>query len=234
MLSAGKSWSASAERIRIGTRRGLALSRGRLEAFSDAVLAVAITLLALNLAVGGPGHGPLLRQLGQHWPSFVAYLISFFIIGIVWVNHHALVQTIASVDRTLLFLNLVFLLFVVLIPFATATMAQYLTRGGQDAQVAMALYGVVLEGMGGSFAAMFGWMLYRGATYEALSREARRAIWSRFSLGALAYLVAIAVAFVSAPAALAIIGLVAVYYVVERTPSFAESSSSAEGGDQAQ
>jgi hypothetical protein len=81
---------------------------------------------------------------------------------------------------------------------------------------------------------MFGWMLYRGATYEALSKEARRAIWSRFSLGALAYLVAIAVAFVSAPAALAIIGLVAVYYVVERTPSFAESSSSAEGGDQAQ
>ncbi len=197
------------------------MSRGRLEAFSDAVLAVAITLLALNLAVGGPGHGSLLRQLGQHWPSFVAYLISFFIIGIVWVNHHALVQTIASVDRTLLFLNLVFLLFVVLIPFATATMAQYLTRGGQDAQVAMALYGVVLEGMGGSFAAMFGWMLYRGATYEALSREARRAIWSRFSLGALAYLVAIAVAFVSAPAALAIIGL-------------ESSSSSAEGRDPGQ
>jgi uncharacterized membrane protein len=139
------------------------------------------------------------------------------------------------VDRTLLFLNLVFLLFVVLIPFATATMAQYLTRGGQDAQVAMALYGVVLEGMGGSFAAMFGWMLHRGETYEALSREARRAIWSRFSFGALAYLVAIAVAFVSAPAALAIIGLVAVYYVVERTPSFAESSSSsAEGRDPGQ
>jgi uncharacterized membrane protein len=210
------------------------LSRGRLEAFSDAVLAVAITLLALNLAVGGPGHGPLLRQLGQHWPSFVAYLISFFIIGIVWVNHHALVQTLASVDRTLLFLNLVFLLFVVLIPFATATMAQYLTSGGQDAQVAMALYGVVLEGMGGSFAAMFGWMLYRGSTYQALSREARRAIWSRFSVGALAYLVAIAVAFISAPAALAIIGLVAVYYVVERTPMFAETPSSAEGRDHRQ
>ncbi|TMG41186.1 MAG: DUF1211 domain-containing protein, partial [Chloroflexi bacterium] len=64
------------------------MDRGRLEAFSDGVIAVAITLLALNLAVAGPGHGSLLQQLGEHWPSFVAYVISFFVIGIVWVNHH--------------------------------------------------------------------------------------------------------------------------------------------------
>ncbi len=99
------------------------MDRGRLEAFSDGVFAVAITLLALNLFVAGPGHGPLLRQLADHWPSFVAYLISFFMIGVIWVNHHALVRNIAAVDRTLLFLNLALLLFVVLIPFATGTMA---------------------------------------------------------------------------------------------------------------
>src|SRR5882724_5256532 len=204
----------------------MALNRGRLEAFSDGVLAVAITLLALNLAVEGPGHGPLLGQLGQRWPSFVAYVISFFIIGIVWVNHHALVQNIAALDRTLLFLNLVFLLFVVLIPFATATMAQYLLSGDQDAHVAMALYGVVLEGMGVSFAAMFGWMLHREAMYGTVPREARRAIWSRFSVGSIMYLLAIALAFVSAPAALAMIGLVALYYIFERTPSVARPEPS--------
>ncbi len=99
------------------------MDRGRLEAFSDGVFAVAITLLALNLAVAGTGHGPLLHQLGEHWPSFIAYLISFFTIGIIWVNHHALVRSIAVVDRTLLFLNLLLLLFVVVIPFATATLA---------------------------------------------------------------------------------------------------------------
>src|SRR5215831_8382274 len=104
-----------------------AVDRGRLEAFSDGVFAVAITLLALNLFVAGPGHGPLVRQLGDHWPSFVAYLISFFTIGVIWVNHHALMRNVAAVDRTLLFLNLVLLLFVVLIPFATGTMAEYVT-----------------------------------------------------------------------------------------------------------
>ena len=55
------------------------MNRGRLQAFSDGVIAVAITLLALNLAVEGPGHGPLVQQLADRWPVFVAYLISFFI-----------------------------------------------------------------------------------------------------------------------------------------------------------
>src|SRR6185437_983777 len=100
-------------------QRGL-MDRSRLEAFSDGVFAVAITLLALDLAVAGPeGHGPLAEQLYHKWPAFLAYLISFFMIGIIWVNHHALVRQITKVDRTLLFLNLVLLLFVVLIPFST-------------------------------------------------------------------------------------------------------------------
>src|SRR5262245_61286972 len=74
------------------------VSKGRLEAFSDGVIAVAITLLALNLIVPGPGHGPLLDQLGDRWPSFVAYLISFLTVGIIWVNHHQLVDNIAVID----------------------------------------------------------------------------------------------------------------------------------------
>ena len=195
------------------------MDRGRLEAFSDGVFAVAITLLALNLVVAGPGHGPLLRQLGEHWPSFVAYLISFFTIGIIWVNHHALVRNIATVDRTLLFLNLLLLLFVVLIPFATGTMADYLTSDGQDAKVAMALYGGVFEAMGLSFAAIFGWTLRERRTHRPVPADARRAAWWRFTIGNLVYAIAIVVAFVNALASLAIIGLVALYYVFERTPA---------------
>jgi len=195
------------------------VDRGRLEAFSDGVFAVAITLLALNLFVAGPGHGPLVRQLGDHWPSFVAYLISFFTIGVIWVNHHALMQNVAAVDRTLLFLNLVLLLFVVLIPFVTGTMADYLTAGNQDAHLSMALFAAVFEGMGLSFAAMFAWTLGgEGRTVRPVPREAQVAAVLRFSPGVAAYLVAIAVSFVSAPAALAIVGLAAVYYIFERTP----------------
>ena len=70
------------------------MDRSRLEAFSDGVFAVAITLLALNLTIDGPGHGTRLQhQLGEHRPSFAAYLISFFMIGIIWVNHHALIKS---------------------------------------------------------------------------------------------------------------------------------------------
>ena len=194
------------------------MDRGRLEAFSDGVFAVAITLLALNLTIAGPGHGTLLSQLGDHWPSFVAYVISFFTIGIMWVNHHALVRNIAVVDRTLLFLNLLLLLFVVAIPFATSTMAAYLTRGGQDAHVATALYGAAFVGMSLGFAAMFEWTLREGRLHAPVPTEARRAARLRFSAGGLVYLVAIAVAFVSAPAALAVNGALAVYYAFERTP----------------
>src|SRR5208282_2815830 len=89
-----------------GRRLHAHVDRSRLEAFSDGVFAVAITLLALNLTVAGPGHGKLTHQLWTHWPSFAAYVISFFMIGIIWVNHHVLIRSITVVTRTLLFLNL--------------------------------------------------------------------------------------------------------------------------------
>src|ERR1700746_2300294 len=111
------------------------MDRSRLEAFSDGVFAVAITLLALDLTVEGPGHGRLIDQLHHKWPAFLAFLISFFMIGIVWVNHHALLRSIIKVDRLLLFLNLVLLLFVVLIPFATATEADYFPANDANGQL---------------------------------------------------------------------------------------------------
>jgi uncharacterized membrane protein len=195
------------------------VNRSRLESFSDGVFAVAITLLALNLAIEGPGHGSLLHQLGQHWPSFVAYLVSFFTIGVIWVNHHALVANIAIVDRTLLFLNLVLLAIVVAIPFVTATMAAYLTAGGQDAHVAMALYAGTFEAMGLGFTAVFEWTLREDARlHRPVPAAARMAVRARFYGGQVPYLLAIGVAFISAPAALVITALVAVYYVFERTP----------------
>lgn len=195
------------------------MTSARLEAFSDGVFAVAITLLALDLAVAGPGHGSLAHQLADHWPSFVAYVVSFFVVGITWVNHHALVDTFVKVDRKLLFLNLVLLLFVVAIPFATSTMATYLRGGGDDAHLATALYGVVLEGMGVSFAAIFVWSLRRGRRAVPLPEDAVRTAVLRFGVGSIAYLVAIGVAFLSAPVSLAIIAGLAVYYMFEQTPA---------------
>ena len=210
------------------------MDRARLEAFSDGVFAVAITLLALNLTVAGPGSGrdypSLTNQLHAHWPAFLAYLISFFMIGIVWVNHHVLVRSITAVDRTLLFLNLVLLMFVVLIPFATATVADYLTKNTWDANVAMALYGGVFLGMSIGFGSIFEWTLHGQRVYQPLPPERHWPARARFVGGGLVYVVAIVVALFSAIASFVIIALVAVYYIVERTPA-SPASPAAPGSD---
>ena len=207
------------------------MDRSRLEAFSDGVFAVAITLLALNISVAGPGfhHPSLLHQLGGHWPAFLAYLLSFFMIGIVWVNHHVLVRSITGVDRTLLFLNLVLLLFVVLIPFATATVADYLGTNSWDARVAMGLYALVFLGMSVGFGSIFEWTLHGQHVYQPLPPEKHWAARARFVGGGLVYVVAIIVALVNAVAAFLLIALVAVYYIFERTPTSPATSDT--GGD---
>lgn len=196
------------------------MDRSRLEAFSDGVIAVAITLLALNIVVEGPHHVlSLTDQLKEHGYAFVAYLISFLTIGIIWVNHHALIRSIKGVDRTVLFLNLVLLLFVVLIPFATATVAQYLPVGDWDTNVAMMLYGGVFLGMSAGFGAIFEWTLHGQRVYQPLPPERHWAARRRFVGGGGVYAVAIIVAVFNAIASFVIIGLVAVYYIFERTPS---------------
>jgi uncharacterized membrane protein len=210
------------------------VDRSRLEAFSDGVFAVAITLLALNLTVAGPGRISLQHQLWEHRWSFVAYLISFFTIGIIWVNHHALIRSVKTVDRTLLFVNLVLLLFVVLIPFSTATAAEYLasTQAG-NARVAMALYAAVFLGMSVGFGSIFEWTLHGERVYQPVPPERHWAARFRFAGGAGVYVIALVIALFNAYAAFTLMGLVAVYYVFERTPAPAGSGNGSDGDEPA-
>ena len=206
------------------------MDRGRLEAFSDGVFAVAITLLALNLTVAGPtGQGSLAHQLYEKWPAFAGYLVSFLTIGIIWVNHHALVRQIKSVDRTLLFVNQLLLLFVVLIPFGTATAADYLPHNSPDARLAMVLYSGIFLGMSAGFSAIFEWTLHGERVYHPLPTEQHWPARRRFAGGALVYVIAMVVAVFYALASFVLIGLVAVYYIFERTPA---SPASPEGSDE--
>ena len=120
-------------------------STGRTEAFSDGVMAIAITLLILNVRVDAgyaTGHG-LLRALGHEWPAYLAYLTAFVTIAIMWLNHHALFDKIARIDRPLAWTNLVLLLTVSVLPFPTAVVADYVQAGGLNAKVAVAAYGFV-------------------------------------------------------------------------------------------
>ena len=194
----------------------------RLEAFSDGVFAVAITLLALDLVVPGPGHHghypSLASELAKRWPAFAGYAVSFLTIGIIWVNHHTLFKNFAKIDRTLLFLNLLLLFFVVSIPFATSTFAAYLTANSFDASVAAAIYQGVFEGMSVSFGLLFWWAIRQEHLKIALTPSAARAAMIRFGIGNVGYISAIGVAFVSPVASLGISALVAVYYMFEQTP----------------
>jgi uncharacterized membrane protein len=181
---------------------------------------VAITLLALDLAVGEPSRThSLAYQLGSKWPSFAAFAVSFLTIGIIWVNHHTLFKNFAEVDRPLLFLNLLLLFFVVSIPFATSTIAAFLREGGADSALAAVIYQGVFEGMSISFGLLFWWAIRREHLKIALTAEQARRATIRFSIGNLGYIAAIGVAFASAYASLAISGLVAVYYIFEQTPA---------------
>jgi len=96
----------------------------RTEAFSDGVLAIAITLLVLDLSVPARNdHGSLARALAHEWPAYGSYVTSFLVIGIIWVNHHAIFELIGRVDRIAMFLNLLLLMTVVTIPYTTHLLA---------------------------------------------------------------------------------------------------------------
>src|SRR5262245_11332962 len=112
----------------------------RLETFSDGVFAIAATLLVLEIGVTVERGQSLGSALLDIWPSYLAYVTSFLIIGIIWINHHHTVGLMRRVDRTFLFLNLLLLLVVAFFPFPTRLVAEYLDKPGEhDAALAYAL-----------------------------------------------------------------------------------------------
>jgi uncharacterized membrane protein len=117
----------------------------RVEAFSDGVMAIAITLLVLDLKLPAnadvASYG-LLHPLLVRWPTYAAYLAAFLTIGIIWLNHHTLIAKIARFDTRLHWLNLVLLLGVATLPFPTSLVAEYVGEGGPNASVAAAAYGL--------------------------------------------------------------------------------------------
>jgi uncharacterized membrane protein len=189
----------------------------RLETFSDGVFAIAITLLVLELDVPGDTHGDLWHALLEQWPSYLAYLVSFAVIGIIWVNHHGILALVARVDRPLLYLNLLLLLTVAGIPFPTALVAEHLQSPGIDARVAAAVYGGWAVLVAVSFNLMWRWIVHdRSLIHDHIDLAALRANTRRFSLGLLIYPATVGIAFLSPIWALVVHGFVAIYYVVDQ------------------
>lgn len=198
-------------------------STSRVEAFSDGVMAIAITLLVLDLRVPTDAEtaaaGSLMAALIDKWPAYVAYLAGFFTIGIIWLNHHALVESIRHFDRRLQWLNLLLLLGVATLPFTTAVMAAYVERGGSDASVAAGLYGVLALVMALPWTLI--WMHLRDhpeLLEPAFTADDARAAIRRNIFGPLVYLAAALVAFIAPLAALGLYIGIAVYFATVRQP----------------
>ncbi|WP_051467896.1 TMEM175 family protein [Actinomadura oligospora] len=191
----------------------LAISPGRLQAFSDGVIAIAATLLILD--VHRPGRDePVWSALRHEWPALDSYAVTFLVIGIAWIHHHNLFHRVARVDRTLLFLNLGLLATISFLPLPTATLGEHLTRPhAADAAVFYALS----MAMSSAWFTLFWHHLTR---HPELMHEAVRATAARARrqslVGPVGYLVAALVALVSPLGALTLSGLIVLYFVVGR------------------
>jgi uncharacterized membrane protein len=206
------------------------MSKTRLEAFSDGVIAVAITLLALDLHVPDPaGPGTLAHRLAEQWPNYAAYVVSFLTIGIIWINHHAMLRRLVGVDHAILLLNLLLLLTIVVLPFSTALMAEYL-KASHGQNLAAAVWSGSFLVMALAFFAMQRHLLIakQHLLQQDLTPEVRRWVLRRNAAGLIPYAIATAAAILSPYLTLAICAIVAVFYALPGTPADVQQESEPE------
>jgi uncharacterized membrane protein len=189
----------------------------RLEAFSDGVFAIAGTLLVLELRIP-PDEPDLTRSLLELWPAYAAYLVSFLTIGIIWVNHHTLLEHCRRVDRRFLYLNLMLLIAVGIVPFPTSLVNRYILSD-RGATAALVVYGLGALLIAIAFSGVFFYATHDGRLVGD-GAEARRvrAEGKLFPIGLAAYSVGIALAFVAPVASLVVYGMTAVFYALPLLP----------------
>lgn len=126
-----------------------ATDTSRVEAFSDAVLAIAITILALEMVAPPHESGELMNALVRQWPVYLGYLTSFAYIGVIWLNHHQAFTRIRVVDRGLHAANLTLLLTSASLPFPTGVLSEAIQEdlSSRDARTAVALYALIAAAM---------------------------------------------------------------------------------------
>jgi uncharacterized membrane protein len=180
------------------------MGKGRLEAFSDGVLAIILTIMVLEMKVP---HGDGFAALRPILPVFLSYVLSFIYIGIYWNNHHHLLQAARHVNGRILWANLHLLFWLSLFPFATGWMGE-----NHFASTPVALYGVVLLCAALAFTLLTRTLISRHGKESALATAIGRDFKGKLSLGF--YAVAIPLAFVNAWIACGIYMLVAAIWVI--------------------
>ena len=180
------------------------MHKGRLEAFSDGVLAIIITIMVLEMKVP---HGADLAAVAGLWPVFVSYVLSFVYVGIYWNNHHHMFQTVSRVDGLVLWANLHLLFWLSLFPFVTGWVGE-----NHFAPIPVAFYGVVLFAAAVAYALLAMALKRVHGPDTTFARAIGRDVKGRLSI--LIYLVAIPLTFVVHPLSIALYVLVALIWLV--------------------
>jgi uncharacterized membrane protein len=185
----------------------------RLMAFSDGVFAIAITLLVLNLVPPTVNKG-LGRALLDMWPSYLSFVMSFLIIGIVWANHHSMFLHIKRTNHIFLLINVVFLLWVAVIPFPTSLLAKYLTVPSEQ-NLVMEVYAAVFV-VGSVLFNLLWWYAThnRRLTSDGVDALAMRHTAVSYYAGPVSYVADLGLAYISVPLSLILFVLLAVFYAV--------------------
>jgi uncharacterized membrane protein len=191
----------------------------RLEAFSDGVFAVAITLLVLNIkipeldAAGKLLDGELWPELAKQWPMLVAYVTSFATIGIMWLNHHRVFSHVKRTSTSLLLFNLLLLLIIVFIPVPTALLAEQLPFPDQHA--AAVIYSGTNILMAIAFNLIWNHASRRGRLLDKnVDMRSVDAISGQYMYGPLLYIVSFVLAWISAPVSIAFNFLLALFFAL--------------------
>ena len=197
---------------------------GRVEAFSDGVFAIAITLLILEIHVPpGLGDGPrrLAATLRALWPSYLTYILTFATVGIYWANHSYIFRLYKKTDHLFNLLNVLFLMCISFVPLPTAVLGEYVALPHQQ-RAAVIFYAI------GFWAAAFSWYLIwfyarrrPGMIDPRLAPEFVRYLSRQYLLSAVLYSIALLVAFVSGMASLAItVCLTFLYLLPPKNPVY--------------
>src|SRR6266516_3854245 len=193
----------------------------RLETFADGVMAIAITLLILDVRVPRVGSS-LHSSLAAEWPSYVAFVVSFLTIGIIWVNHHHMFKLIERTTHAFLMLNVVFLMTICFLPFPTALVAAYV-RNPDTRSLATAVYGgtmtaiAIMFNLVWRYAGSWHHLLVPGISDEALAKMNRD-----YLAGPVAYATVTVIAFIEPYVSLAIVAALCVYWLLPGTGPRAE------------
>ena len=190
----------------------------RVEAFSDGVFAIAITLLVLEFKVPARGSGALSMQLLRQWPYYLSFVSSFAFIGIMWINHHRMFTHIRKSNDVLLHLNLLLLLGVTFVPFPTSVIAVHL--GGPGERAAAILFNATYVVIAILFNLL--WRYASSGRAGLLSSDVNPAAVARitrqYSFGPALYLICLGLVWVNVLASLVMNLLLACYFALSPSP----------------